>query len=65
MAKKWIQSAIKRPGAFTKWCRQHGYNKVTMGCIVAAKKAARQSGNKRLLGQATLAQRFKYGDLSR
>ena len=62
---KWLQDAIKRRGAFTRWCRQHGFKRVTMGCIVAAKKAAKRSRNRRLLGEAILAQRLKYGDLAR
>ena len=30
---KWIQSAIKKPGAFTKYCKRKGYKGVTNACI--------------------------------
>ena len=37
--KKWIQSAIKKPGAFTAYCKGKGYEGVTNACISAGIKA--------------------------
>ena len=43
---KWIQSATKSfekkgtVGAFTKWCKQHGYSKVSQMCINEGKKSS-------------------------
>jgi len=53
--KKWIQKAIKRPGAFTAWCKAHGYGGVTQACIAAGKKAK----STRVKRQANLAQTLK------
>jgi len=51
MAKKWIQKAVKRPGAFTKWCKSRGYKGVTSACIAEGKR----SKNPRVRRQANLA----------
>ncbi len=51
MAKKWIQKAIKRPGAFTRWCKRQGFNGVTSACIAKGKR----SKNPRVRRQANLA----------
>ena len=37
--KKWIQSAIKKPGAFTAYCKGKGYEGVTGACISEGIKA--------------------------
>ena len=63
--KKWIQGAVKREGAFTAWCKRHGFSGVTKACIEKAKQIAKRTGNRRLMGQANLAYRFKYGDISK
>ena len=31
--RKWIQGAIKKPGAFTAYCKGKGYEGVTEACI--------------------------------
>jgi len=36
---KWIQEAIKKPGAFTQWCKRQGYEGVTQECIEKGKKS--------------------------
>ena len=59
MAKKWIQKAVKRPGAFTAWCKAHGFDGVTDSCIAQAKKIAKKRKDKKLMGQANLAKRFR------
>ena len=63
--KKWIQSAVKRPGAFTQWCKRQGYSGVTDSCIARAKKIAKKRKDRKLMARATLAQRFRKGDLAR
>ena len=65
MAKKWLQKAIKKEGAFTKWCKAHGFSGVTKACIEKAKAVAKKTKNRTLLGRALLAYRLKYGDLHR
>ena len=52
---KWIQKAIKRPGAFTKWCKGHGFSGATSECIEYAKK----HGSTRVKRQANLAKTLK------
>jgi len=32
-AEKFIQKAIKKPGAFTEWCKRQGFDGVTSECI--------------------------------
>jgi len=59
--RKWIQRAVKRPGAFTAWCKKHGFSGPTKACIVYAKKVAKKTGNKSLMGQALFAQKAKKG----
>ena len=63
--RKWIQRAIKRPGAMTEWCKQRGYDGVTDGCLAEAKAVARKRKDKTLMGRAVLAERFRKGDLSK
>ena len=57
--KKWMQKAVKRPGAFTAWCKRHGYGSATHACIAHARKVAKKTGNTRLGRQAVLARTFK------
>lgn len=58
MAKKWIAKAVKRPGAFTAWCKKQGFKGVTAECIAKG----RASKNTRVKRMAVLAQTFrKYG----
>ena len=37
--KKWIQDAIRKPGAFTRYCKRRGYKGVTQECIEEVKKS--------------------------
>lgn len=39
MAKKWIQSAHLKKGAFTAWCKRHGFKGVTQKCIAMGKRS--------------------------
>ena len=50
--KKWIGSAIKRPGAFSRWCRGKGYKSVTAACIAEGKRSSNATTRRR----ASLAQ---------
>ncbi len=52
---KWIQDSIKRPGAFTKWCKRHGFKGATNSCIEYAKKV----GSRRVKREAVLATTLK------
>ena len=36
---KWIQKAIKKPGAFKEYCKRKGYKGVTEKCIQEALKS--------------------------
>jgi len=54
--KKWMQSSVKRPGAFRRWCSTHGFgNKVTNRCIQAGLK----SRSTRVRRMANLARTFR------
>ena len=53
--KKWIQGAVKKPGAFTAWCKQQGFGGVTQSCIDKGK----QSNNVTIKRRANLAQTFR------
>ena len=57
--KKWIQKAVKRPGAMTAWCNRRGFDGVTDSCLALAKKVAKKRKDKRLMGEAVLAKRFR------
>jgi len=37
--KKWIQGAVKKPGAFTAYCKRQGYGGVTNACIAKGLKS--------------------------
>lgn len=52
---KWMQKAVKNKGAFTKWCKQQGYDGVTQECIEKGKKSKNPTTKKR----AVLAETFK------
>ncbi len=58
--KKWAQRVNKEierkgtKGKFREWCRQHGFSKVTMGCIEMGLK----SKNKTVKKEAVLAKNF-------
>ncbi|WP_297503621.1 hypothetical protein [Thermococcus sp.] len=51
----WIDKAVKKPGAFTNYCKKHGYKGVTEDCINKAKK----SKNHKTRSRANLAKTFK------
>jgi len=59
--KKWIQKAVKREGAFTAWCKKHGFSGPTWACIKKAKAIAKKRKDKKLMGQANFAARAKRG----
>ncbi len=50
-----MQSAVKKPGAFTEYCKSKGYGGVTAACIAEGKKSKDPTVRKR----AVLAQTFK------
>jgi hypothetical protein len=51
----WMQGAVKKPGAFTAYCKGKGYGGVTSGCIEEGKASSDPKVRKR----ATLAETFK------
>jgi len=53
--KKWIQQAIKKPGAFTEWCRRQGFSGATKACIEKGKR----SSNPTIRRRAYLAETLK------
>ena len=56
--KKWIPKDLKK-GAFTAWCKSHGYGGVTEGCITEALRVAKKTKNRTLQKRATLARTFR------
>jgi hypothetical protein len=52
---KWMQKAVKHPGAFTEYCKRKGYDGVTQECIEEGKRSANPTIRKR----ATLAETFR------
>lgn len=56
---RWIQKAIKKPGAFTAWCKRQGFSGATESCIEKAIAVAKRTGNKTLLRRAYLARTLK------
>jgi len=56
MAKKrrWIQEAIKKPGAFTEWCRRQGFSGVTRECIEMGKRSSNPTTRRRAYLAETL-----------
>ena len=55
MAKKWIQSMRLKKGAFTRWCKQQGYDGVNQECIEKGKR----SKNPTIRRRAVLAETFR------
>ena len=53
--KKWIQGAVKKPGAFTAWCKQQGFGGVTNACI----NKGMHSKNTTIKHRALLAKTFR------
>jgi len=53
---KWIEGAIKKKGAFRRWCKRRGYEKVNSECIREAIRVAKKTKDVRLLRRAVLAQ---------
>jgi hypothetical protein len=45
--KKWIQEAIKKPGAFTEWCKRQGFSGVTKECIEMGKRSSNPTTRRR------------------
>ena len=52
--KRWIQKAIKKPGAFTEWCRRRGYSGVTQACIEEGKRSKNPTVRRRAYLAETL-----------
>lgn len=59
MAKKWIQKAVRHPGALTRAASEHGVSK-----IQEANKES-HSSNPHIRARGVLGKRFIKGDLSR
>jgi hypothetical protein len=55
VAKKWIQKANLKRGAFTKWCESKGFDGVTEECIAMGKKSDDPTTRRR----ANLASTFR------
>ncbi len=53
--KSWIQKAIKKPGAFTEWCKRQGFDGVTEKCIELGCK----DKNKKIRARACLAKTLR------
>jgi len=52
--KKWIQEAIKKPGAFTEWCRRQGFSGTTKECIEKGKRSSNPTTRRRAVLAETL-----------
>ncbi|MEM4619679.1 MAG: hypothetical protein QW607_05645 [Desulfurococcaceae archaeon] len=52
--KKWIQKAIKKPGAFREWCIRRGYSGVTKACIEEGKRSKNPTTRRRAVLAETL-----------
>lgn len=52
--KKWIQEAIKKPGAFTEWCKRQGFSGVTKECIEMGKRSSNPTTRRRAVLAETL-----------
>ena len=53
--KRWIQGAIKRPGATRAYCRRHGFKSVSEACL----RQMESSGSPTLKRRAVLARTLK------
>lgn len=49
--KKWIQKAIKKPGAFKAYCKSKGFKGVTAECIRAGLKAGGKTAKRAALAR--------------
>ncbi len=54
MAKKWIQKAVKKKGAFTAWAKRQGFSGVTKEAIEAGKKSSNTTVRRRAVLAETL-----------
>ena len=59
MAKKWLQKAIKRPGAATEWCKRRGYRGATCTCLREMLRIGKKRNDRKLISRATLGMRLK------
>jgi len=59
--KKWIQTAIEKPGSFTKYCKSLGFKGVTEECIRKAKRSKDPTIRKRAYLAGTLRKINKRG----
>jgi len=57
--KRWLQKAIKRPGAATEWCKRRGYSGATCECLRKMLRIGEQRNDRTLIGRATLGMRLK------
>jgi len=51
---KWIQKAIRKPGAFTEWCRRQGFSGTTKECIELGKRSSNPTTRRRAYLAETL-----------
>lgn len=49
--KDWIQNTKLDKGAFTRWCKAHGFNGVTDKCIAEGKKAGGKTEKRAVLAE--------------
>lgn len=56
--KRWMQKAVRRKGAFRRWCVSRGYKGVTKSCIAEGLR----SKNTRVKRMAVLARTFRKYD---
>ncbi|QGA72442.1 thymidylate kinase [uncultured virus] len=52
--KRWIQEAIKKPGAFTEWCKRQGFSGATKECIEMGKRSSNPTTRRRAVLAETL-----------
>jgi len=57
--KKWVQKAIKRPGAATAWCKKRGYAGSTCQCLQRMLNEGKRRNDRTLISRATLGMRLK------
>jgi len=53
--KKFIQRAIKKPGAFREWCQRRGFEGANKACIALGKKSRDATTRRRARFAETLA----------
>jgi len=59
--KKWLQSAIKKPGWTTQWCKKNGFPEVNCACVRKLYSLAKQRNDRTLMGRAMIAARANGG----